>query len=93
VKSGWPAKGLAPANFQKSRRELADNNIVPVASLCSVKGRAMFARLRKTKLAFSPQLFAIRWYPSNKNCVNSKRPRPKPQQMPPLMVRKPAWRQ
>ncbi|MFA5251359.1 MAG: hypothetical protein WC454_02090 [Phycisphaerae bacterium] len=38
------------------------------------------------------KLFNIRWYPSNRSCVNKANQRANLQQMPPLMVRKPEWR-
>jgi len=64
----------------------------------------MFSKLEKNKPYFAPRglregglplnikLFNIRWYPSNRSCVNKANQSAKPQQMPPLMVRKPEWR-
>ncbi|MHC4570762.1 MAG: hypothetical protein ACYS0C_01620 [Planctomycetota bacterium] len=49
-------------------------------------------RLRKNKLPLNIKLFDIRWYPSNKSCVNTGGQKLKPHQMPPLMVRKAEWR-
>jgi hypothetical protein len=37
-------------------------------------------------------LFTIRWYPSNRGSVKTTSRSHKPQQMPPLMVRKAEWR-
>jgi hypothetical protein len=44
------------------------------------------------KTGIEPELFTIGWYPSNRSCANTVGRRMKPQQMPPLMVRKPEWR-
>jgi hypothetical protein len=52
----------------------------------------MFGKLKKNELPFKAQLFSIRWYPSNRSCVSSGSQSVKPQQMPPLMVRKAEWR-
>jgi hypothetical protein len=52
----------------------------------------MFSKLEKNKLPLRIKLFNIRWYPSNRSCVNKANQKAKPQQMPPLMVRKPEWR-
>jgi len=51
-----------------------------------------FARLKKQRLFLKPGLFAIRWYPSSRSCVNPGSRTVSPQQMPPLMVRKAEWR-
>jgi hypothetical protein len=59
------------------------------------KNKPYFARrsgLREGGLPLDIKLFTIRWYPSNRSCVNKANRRVKPQQMPPLMVRKPEWR-
>ncbi|MHC4752379.1 MAG: hypothetical protein ACYTFW_21205, partial [Planctomycetota bacterium] len=52
----------------------------------------MFAKVKKNILPLEPKLFTIRWYPSNRVCVNPGNRRIRPQQMPPLMVRKAEWR-
>ncbi|MGD2094835.1 MAG: hypothetical protein PVH77_07505 [Phycisphaerales bacterium] len=52
----------------------------------------MFSILKKSKFILKPKLFTIRWYPSSRSCVNPGGRRVKPQQMPPLMVRKAEWR-
>jgi hypothetical protein len=52
----------------------------------------MFGKLKKSKLALKPELLTIRWYPRSKSCLNIGSRKVKPQQMPPLMVRKPDWR-
>ena len=52
----------------------------------------MFVKLKKSKLPLKPELFTIRWYPSERSCVNPGNRKIKPQQMPPLMVRKAEWR-
>ena len=52
----------------------------------------MFDKLKKNKFLLKPTLFTIHWYPSNRSCVNSGSQKLKPQQMPPLMVRKAEWR-
>jgi hypothetical protein len=54
--------------------------------------RTMFGRLKKNRFLLKAKLFTLRWYPSSRSCLpvgNHRRP---PQQMPPLMVRKPEWR-
>jgi hypothetical protein len=52
----------------------------------------MFGRLTKDTFLQKAKLFTIRWYPSSRSCHTvGSRQRP-PQQMPPLMVRKPEWR-
>jgi hypothetical protein len=52
----------------------------------------MFGKLKKNGLSLNIKLFNVRWYPSNRSCVNPGNRRVKPQQMPPLMVRKAEWR-
>ena len=52
----------------------------------------MFGRLKKDGFLLKTKLFIIRWYPSNRCCVNTPSHRRPPQLMPPLMVRKPEWR-
>ncbi|MBN1391193.1 MAG: hypothetical protein JW947_00140 [Sedimentisphaerales bacterium] len=52
----------------------------------------MFSKLEKNKLHLNIKLFNVRWYPSNRSCINRGSRRVNPQQMPPLMVRKPEWR-
>ena len=61
-------------------------------SVASGKGLAMFSKLEKNKLPLKIKLFNIRWYPSDRSCANKADRKAKPQQMPPLMVRKPDWR-
>jgi hypothetical protein len=59
------------------------------------KNKPYFTRrsgLREGGLPLNIKLFNIRWYPSNRSCVNRANQKAKPQQMPPLMVRKPEWR-
>ena len=34
----------------------------------------------------------VKWYPSNRSCIKQDMTHVRPQQMPPLMVRKAAWR-
>jgi hypothetical protein len=34
----------------------------------------------------------VKWYPSNSSCVRKDMTQVRPSQLPPLMVRKPAWR-
>ncbi len=58
----------------------------------SGKELAMFSKLEKNKLTLKIKLFNIRWYPSSRSCVRKANQNAKPQQMPPLMVRKPEWR-
>jgi hypothetical protein len=62
--------------------------------LCIASGKelTMFSKLEKNKLPLNIKLFNIRWYPSNRSCVNRANQKANPQQMPPLMVRKPEWR-
>jgi len=52
----------------------------------------MFGKLKKNKLPLKIKPFTVRWYPSNRSCVSAADRRVKPQQMPPLMVRKAEWR-
>jgi hypothetical protein len=52
----------------------------------------MFGKLRKDKFLLKTKLFLLRWYPSGRSCVRPGKHRVPPQQMPPLMVRKPDWR-
>jgi len=52
----------------------------------------MFGKLKKNMLPLKTSLFNIRWYPSNRSCVNTGSRKARPQQMPPLMVRKAEWR-
>ncbi|MBN1362232.1 MAG: hypothetical protein JW993_16675 [Sedimentisphaerales bacterium] len=52
----------------------------------------IFGRLRKHRFLLKAKLFTLRWYPSSRSCVCTGNPRRPPQQMPPLMVRKPEWR-
>jgi hypothetical protein len=54
--------------------------------------RMMFTKFKKISLSLKPKLFFIRWYPSSRSCVRPNNRRIKPQQMPPLMVRKAEWR-
>jgi hypothetical protein len=52
----------------------------------------MFGKLTKTSFLLKAKLLTIRWYPSNRSCRTHTQHRCPPQQMPPLMVRKPEWR-
>ena len=52
----------------------------------------MFTTLKKIRLSLKPKLFTIRWFPSSRSCVRPSSRKVKPQQMPPLMVRKAEWR-
>ncbi|NQT00786.1 MAG: hypothetical protein HQ580_02055 [Planctomycetes bacterium] len=52
----------------------------------------IFTKLKKIRLPLKPKLFTIRWYPSSRSCVKAGSRKVKPQQMPPLMVRKAEWR-
>ncbi|MBN1508932.1 MAG: hypothetical protein JW955_18945 [Sedimentisphaerales bacterium] len=54
--------------------------------------RRMFDWLTKDKFLLRAKLFTIRWYPSSRSCQRIGDRRRLPQQMPPLMVRKPEWR-
>jgi len=54
---------------------------------------AMFGKFKKKKLALKPELFTVCWYPSSKSYLNIGSRKVKLRQMPPLMVRKPEWRQ
>jgi hypothetical protein len=84
---------------------LADRRVIERG--CNVAFRRelmMFSKLEKNKPCLAPRglhegglllnvkLFNIRWYPSNRSCVNKANQRANLQQMPPLMVRKPEWR-
>ena len=57
----------------------------------SICGR-MFDWLTKDKFLLRAKLFTIRWYPSSRSCQGIGDRKRLPQQMPPLMVRKPEWR-
>jgi len=79
-----------------------------ICLLLPEKGSRMFGKLKKRRLLSRrppllrpgsgqvcgnpPQLFTIRWYPSTRSCLSIGSRKPRPQQMPPLMVRKPEWR-
>jgi hypothetical protein len=52
----------------------------------------MFSRWKKRTAAIKPDIFTIRWYPNSRSCSHVAAHRIKPQQMPPLMVRKAEWR-
>lgn len=54
----------------------------------------MFGKRKKHTLPFKPGIFDIRWYPSGRNyiCEDRQQALCKPDQMPPLMVRKAEWR-
>jgi len=52
----------------------------------------MFDRFKKGKFILKTKLFTLRWYPSIRSCISVGNHRRPPQQMPPLMVRKPEWR-
>ncbi|MHC4396816.1 MAG: hypothetical protein ACYS1A_14295 [Planctomycetota bacterium] len=52
----------------------------------------MFEKLKKSGLPLKTKVFNVRWYPSVWSCVNRGQQKIRPQQMPPLMVRKAEWR-
>lgn len=52
----------------------------------------MFGRLTKDTFLQKARLLTIRWYPSSRSCLRVAQRRRPPEQMPPLMVRKPEWR-
>ncbi|MHC4646050.1 MAG: hypothetical protein ACYTBJ_11145 [Planctomycetota bacterium] len=52
----------------------------------------MSAKPSNNKIRVDIELYAIRWYPSDRGDVNPNRPRTRPRQIPPLMVRKAEWR-
>jgi len=52
----------------------------------------MFNKAKTNRLFIKPELFEIKWYPNSRSCVHTSGKRVKPQQMPPLMVRKAQWR-
>jgi hypothetical protein len=55
----------------------------------------MYEWLKKHKkcgYAWNIRDHQIKWYPSSKSCVRHDMSHVRPQQMPPLMVRKAAWR-
>jgi hypothetical protein len=54
--------------------------------------RDMLCKLTKSKFFLKAKLFTLRWYPSSRSCLRVAYQRRPPQQMPPLMVRKPEWR-
>ncbi|MCX5635082.1 MAG: hypothetical protein NTW55_04480 [Planctomycetota bacterium] len=52
----------------------------------------MFGKVKKNALPLKTGVYNIRWYPSSRSCVSTSSRGAKPQQMPPLMVRKAEWR-
>jgi len=52
----------------------------------------MFGLFKKDKFILKIKLFTVRWFPSIRSCTSVGTHRRPPQQMPPLMVRKPEWR-
>ena len=52
----------------------------------------MLLKLRRKILKLRPSLLDISWYPNSKSCVSGLNRKPRMEQMPPLMVRKPEWR-
>jgi len=48
--------------------------------------------LKNPKNLWKIKIVSVRWYPSNRSCVNTNSSKAKLDRMPPLMVRKPAWR-
>lgn len=52
----------------------------------------MFHRLKKSRFFLKAKLLTLRWYPSSRSCLRVGTNIHPPQQMPPLMVRKPEWR-
>jgi len=52
----------------------------------------MLKKLKKGKKLWKIDIFPLRWYPNSRSCVNTGGNKVKPEQMPPLMVRKAAWR-
>jgi hypothetical protein len=55
----------------------------------------MFEWLKKNKKnehSWKIRDFRIKWFPSSRSCVKQDMSHVRPQQMPPLMVRKAAWR-
>jgi hypothetical protein len=52
----------------------------------------MFKKIQKQAAEWTIKLFNVRWYPSSRSCVKMSNRIVRPQMMPPLMVRKAAWR-
>ncbi|MHC4221116.1 MAG: hypothetical protein ACYST9_01735 [Planctomycetota bacterium] len=52
----------------------------------------MLVEPKKSRIPLKIEIFDIRWYPSSRSCVNPGSKKVKPQNMPPLMVRKAEWR-
>ncbi len=52
----------------------------------------MLAKLNKKMPHLKISPYPIQWYPYSRSCVKTLGKRVKPQQMPPLMVRKAEWR-
>ena len=52
----------------------------------------MFGKFRKNKYLWPISLITIKWYPSTRSCVKMSRRPLRQDLMPPLMVRKAAWR-
>ncbi|AQT69578.1 hypothetical protein STSP2_02771 [Anaerohalosphaera lusitana] len=56
----------------------------------------MFTRIKeilKYKHDWQIEKRDVTWYPSDRSCVRPDMKKVKPHQLPPLMVKKPAWRQ
>ena len=58
--------------------------------LIFIRESAMFGKFKKNIVPLKTKIFNIQWYPNSRSCAN--RRKTKPQQMPPLMVRKAEWR-
>ncbi|MDO8303076.1 MAG: hypothetical protein Q7T18_07535, partial [Sedimentisphaerales bacterium] len=57
-----------------------------------LKAVQMFGKFRKNKYLWPISLITIKWYPSTRSCVKMSRRPLRHDLMPPLMVRKAAWR-
>jgi len=49
-------------------------------------------KVKKSAIKFNVNILEITWYPNPSSCVSINTKRSRPNQMPPLMVRKPQWR-
>jgi len=52
----------------------------------------MFRKNKNKKLSLTPDLYALRFYPSPRSYSAARRRQDRLNEMPPLMVRKPEWR-
>jgi len=82
----------------KCRPEWVDKTIVVkdfvdfCAQVCEMNILGWLKRPKNCKRQWKVTDYKVKWYPSNRSCVKHNMSNVSPQQMPPLMVRKAAWR-